>query len=48
MKKWGLILLCVGILCLSACGREGDGGQPGEKGAHSGDEVGQAAAQAAH
>lgn len=41
MKKWGLILLCAGILCLSACGREGDGGQPGEKGALSGDEVGQ-------
>ncbi len=41
MKKWGLILLCAGILCLSACGREGDGGQPGEKGALSGEDGGQ-------
>lgn len=40
MKKWGLALLCAGILCLSACGREGDGGQPGEKEALFGEDGG--------
>lgn len=38
MKRWGLALLCAGILCLSACSREGDGGQSGEKEAVSGED----------
>lgn len=38
MKKWGLALLCAGILCLSACSREGDGGQSGEKETFSGED----------
>lgn len=39
MKKWGFALLCAGILCLFACGREEkDNGQSGEKEASSGEE----------
>lgn len=47
MKKWGLALLCAGILCLSACSREGDGGQSGEKETFSGEDSRQSGGQEA-
>lgn len=40
MKKWRFVLLCAGILFLSACGKKLDSGQPGEKEKVSGEDRG--------